>query len=152
MDDDQGKKKATDSNECVSVVVRCRPMNRKETDEKRTSIIDIDVAGRQVSIKNPADPDDAPKSFTYDGAYDEATQQRVFYEESCFGIIESVLEGFNGTIFAYGQTGLFLLHFKFVSIYLTVFVIIESFPLLYLSFLLLIFLPLIPFLPTKPLN
>lgn len=105
MDDEAGKKKsAADSNECVSVVVRCRPMNTKEKNENRSSIIDIDVAARQVSIKNPADQDF--KSFTYDGAYDETTQQRVFYEESCFGIIESVLEGFNGTIFAYGQTGM----------------------------------------------
>ena len=103
MEDDHAKKKGGDSNECVSVVVRCRPMNSKEKNESRTSIIDIDVAARQVSIKNPSDKD--VKSFTYDGAYDDATQQRVFYEESCFGIIESVLEGFNGTIFAYGQTG-----------------------------------------------
>ena len=104
MEDEATKKKGGD-NECVSVVVRCRPMNTKEKNENRSSIIDIDLALRQVSIKNPANPDEAPKSFTYDGAYDEGTQQRIFYEESCFGIIESVLEGFNGTIFAYGQTG-----------------------------------------------
>lgn len=102
MEDDHGKKKGAD-NECVSVVVRCRPMNSKEKNESRSPIINIDVAARQVSILNPADQD--TKSFTYDGAYDDQTQQRVFYEESCFGIIESVLEGFNGTIFAYGQTG-----------------------------------------------
>lgn len=103
MEDDNAKKKGADSNECVSVVVRCRPMNSKEKNESRSSIINIDVAARQVSISNPSDKD--VKSFTYDGAYDDTTQQRVFYEESCFGIIESVLEGFNGTIFAYGQTG-----------------------------------------------
>jgi kinesin family protein 3/17 len=91
-------------NECVAVVVRCRPLNRKEKDESRSHIIDISVADRQVSIRNPDDANDT-KSFTYDGAYDENTVQRNFYEESCFGIVESVLEGFNGTIFAYGQTG-----------------------------------------------
>ena len=92
-------------NECVSVVVRCRPMNRKEKDESRGNIIAVDLPNRQVSISNPNEPSEQPKSFTYDGAYDEHTQQRNFYEESCFGIVESVLEGFNGTIFAYGQTG-----------------------------------------------
>ena len=92
-------------NECVSVVVRCRPMNRKEKDESRGNIIAVDIPNRQVSITNPNEPHENPKSFTYDGAYDEHTQQRNFYEESCFGIVESVLEGFNGTIFAYGQTG-----------------------------------------------
>ena len=104
MDEDNSKKKnAGDSNECVSVVVRCRPLNSNEKSESRASIIEIDVAARQVVIRNPADQE--KKSFTYDGAYDEGTQQRIFYEESCFGIIEGVLEGFNGTIFAYGQTG-----------------------------------------------
>jgi kinesin family protein 3/17 len=99
-DDKKGK-----SDECVNVVVRCRPLNRKEKEENRSHIVTIDVEARQVAIKNPAAPDDDPKSFTFDGAYDENTQQRNFYEECCFSMIESVLEGFNGTIFAYGQTG-----------------------------------------------
>jgi kinesin family protein 3/17 len=29
----------------------------------------------------------------------------MVYDESAFPIVESVLEGYNGTIFAYGQTG-----------------------------------------------
>ena len=96
----------TDKKEdCVVVVVRCRPMNRKEKDENCSSIINTDIKARQVYIRNPHDLNDEPKSFTFDGAYDENTQQRIFYDESCSGIIESVLEGFNGTIFAYGQTG-----------------------------------------------
>jgi kinesin family member 17 len=37
--------------------------------------------------------------------YGEDTIQKFFYEESCYQLIESVMEGFNGTIFAYGQTG-----------------------------------------------
>jgi len=37
--------------------------------------------------------------------YDIDTQQKHFYEESCYQLIESVMDGFNGTIFAYGQTG-----------------------------------------------
>ena len=48
---------------------------------------------------------DAPKSFTFDAVYDIDTQQKHFYEESCYQLIESVIDGFNGTIFAYGQTG-----------------------------------------------
>ena len=65
----------------------------------------MDMAVGQISIKNPDESDAQPKSFTFDGVYDMTTQQRPFYEESCFGLVESVLEGFNGTIFAYGQTG-----------------------------------------------
>lgn len=31
--------------------------------------------------------------------------QRAIYDETAYPIVESVLEGFNGTLFAYGQTG-----------------------------------------------
>lgn len=93
------------SNECITVVVRCRPMNKKENEENRKNIIEVDSATRQVGIRNPESSDEQPKYFTFDATYGDKTQQRLFYEESCFGIIESTLEGFNSTIFAYGQTG-----------------------------------------------
>mmetsp|Transcript_1194 Transcript_1194/g.1942 ORF Transcript_1194/g.1942 Transcript_1194/m.1942 type:complete len:951 (-) Transcript_1194:160-3012(-) len=93
------------SNECIQVVVRMRPFNTKEKNEGRKGIVDMDMELNQVAIKNPDNVDAPPKVFTFDSVYDGSTQQRAFYEESCFGLIESVLEGFNGTIFAYGQTG-----------------------------------------------
>ena len=43
------------------------------------------------------------KQFTFDACYDEMSTQKQFYEESCYPLVESVMEGFNGTIFAYGQ-------------------------------------------------
>jgi hypothetical protein len=93
------------NNECITVVVRCRPMNKKENEENRKNIIEVDSESRQVSIRNPENLEEQPKFFTFDATYGDKTQQRIFYEESCFGIIESTLEGFNSTIFAYGQTG-----------------------------------------------
>jgi kinesin family protein 3/17 len=59
----------------------------------------------QISIRNPAKPEVLPKSFTFDAVFGENTIQKQFYEDSCYSLIESVLDGFNGTIFAYGQTG-----------------------------------------------
>lgn len=46
-----------------------------------------------------------PKVFTYDACYDWDSTQRQVYDESAFPLVESVIEGYNGTIFAYGQTG-----------------------------------------------
>ena len=48
---------------------------------------------------------DAGRPFTYDAVYDADSTQRRVYDEGGFGLVESVLEGYNGTIFAYGQTG-----------------------------------------------
>ena len=93
------------SNACIQLVVRMRPFNTKEKNEGRKSIVDMDMELNQVSIINPEHPDAPPKAFTFDSVYDGETQQRAFYEESCFQLVENVLVGFNGTIFAYGQTG-----------------------------------------------
>ena len=94
-----------DDNECIRVVVRCRPMSKKETKEGRKSIIVIDNEARSVSIRNPDDENEPPKTFTFDASYDDKTQQRIFFDKSCSCMIEGALEGFNSTIFAYGQTG-----------------------------------------------
>lgn len=37
--------------------------------------------------------------------YGVDSKQQSVYDESAFGLVESVLKGYNGTMFAYGQTG-----------------------------------------------
>jgi hypothetical protein len=51
------------------------------------------------------DNSEPPKQFTFDSTYEPASRQEDIYKETAYPIIESVLEGYNGTIFAYGQTG-----------------------------------------------
>ncbi|RHY97891.1 hypothetical protein DYB31_003761 [Aphanomyces astaci] len=89
--------------ETVKVVVRCRPLFGKEIVEGRQSIVTMDLAAAVVSIKCP--DSDQLKNFTFDSVYDENTVQRQFYDESGYPLVESIFEGYNGTIFAYGQTG-----------------------------------------------
>ncbi|KAL7690530.1 putative kinesin-like protein [Plasmopara halstedii] len=89
--------------ETVKVVVRCRPLFGKELVEGRKSIVTIDQAAALISLKCP--DNDQQKSFTFDSVYDENTSQRQFYDESAYPLVESIFEGYNGTIFAYGQTG-----------------------------------------------
>lgn len=55
--------------------------------------------------RDPANPNDDAKSFTFDATYDWDCKQRDVYDETAHPLIEEVLNGFNGTIFAYGQTG-----------------------------------------------
>ena len=51
------------------------------------------------------DQGEPPKMFTFDSVYGADSVQEEIYLDSGYPIIESVLEGYNGTIFAYGQTG-----------------------------------------------
>lgn len=42
--------------------------------------------------------------FHYDQVFDINATQELLYEEAVKPIVISVMEGFNGTVFAYGQT------------------------------------------------
>lgn len=46
-----------------------------------------------------------PKTFTFDSVFDWNSTQTAVYNETAKPIVDSVLEGYNGTVFAYGQTG-----------------------------------------------
>lgn len=92
--------------EALKVVVRCRPINRKEEAAGYERILDMDVKLGQVTIRNPkATPGELAKTFTFDAVYDANSKQADLYDETVRPLIDSVLQGFNGTMFAYGQTG-----------------------------------------------
>lgn len=66
----------------------------------------MDLRLGQVILRNPrALVSEPQKTFTFDAVYDSNSKQRDLYDESVRPLIDSVLAGFNGTIFAYGQTG-----------------------------------------------
>ncbi|XP_062863309.1 kinesin family member 3Cb [Trichomycterus rosablanca] len=91
--------------EAVKVVVRCRPVNKKEEAMSQERIVDVDVKLGQVTVRNPKATASLNKTFTFDAVYDMFSKQNDLYDYTCKPLIDSVLQGFNGTIFAYGQTG-----------------------------------------------
>jgi len=92
--------------ECVKVVVRCRPMNTKEINDGRQRIVDMDLTLGQVSVRNPKlDAREPPKTFTFDQVYNWDAIQIDIFNNAAKPIVDSVIGGYNGTMFAYGQTG-----------------------------------------------
>lgn len=79
-------------------------MNTKEKERGCLSIVSPDEANNQISIRKPEEEDNI-KSFAFDSVFNEASEQGIVYEKTAFKLVESVIEGYNGTIFAYGQTG-----------------------------------------------
>ena len=81
-------------------------MNTKEKNNGSTNCVEIDKGTNQVILRTPTDKkSDAGRAFTYDAVYDKESNQRGVYDEGAFPLVESVMNGYNGTIFAYGQTG-----------------------------------------------
>ncbi|XP_029973970.1 kinesin-like protein KIF3B [Salarias fasciatus] len=97
----------TKSSETVKVVVRCRPMNEKERAAKFERVVSVDVKLGQIIVRNPRESsaNEVGKLFTFDSVYDWNSKQLDLYDETFRPLVDSVLLGFNGTIFAYGQTG-----------------------------------------------
>ncbi|XP_028905217.1 kinesin-like protein KIF3B [Ornithorhynchus anatinus] len=93
------------SSEAVKVVVRCRPASSKERAAGHAQVVAVDSKLGQVSVRSPRAPHEAPKTFTFDAVYDWTAKQLDLYDEAFRPLVDSVLGGFNGTIFAYGQTG-----------------------------------------------
>mmetsp|Transcript_21413 Transcript_21413/g.73786 ORF Transcript_21413/g.73786 Transcript_21413/m.73786 type:complete len:977 (-) Transcript_21413:63-2993(-) len=92
--------------ECVKVVVRVRPLSRKEVQDGHEACTVADERTGRITCINPkGDSADAPKFFTFDAVFDINITQRKLYDVCSAPVVEAVLAGFNGTIFAYGQTG-----------------------------------------------
>ena len=89
--------------ESVKVAVRCRPMSEDENADNQISIVKIDSNRNEIFLLNPKTNEE--KQFTFDYTYPVNTSQKNVYEQCAYSLIESVLEGYNATIFAYGQTG-----------------------------------------------
>eukprot|EP01084_Bolivina_argentea_P155912 271685_1 len=94
--------------ECVKVAVRVRPLNSKEINEGDTSIIEVnnECTPNEIYIKcKDFDGSESQKAYAFDHVFDLKTKQIDLYNKCASPIIDSVLKGYNGTLFAYGQTG-----------------------------------------------
>ena len=47
----------------------------------------------------------ATHTFVFDHVYDQNATQKAVYETTARAVVDSALQGYNATIFAYGQTG-----------------------------------------------
>uniref|UniRef100_A0A672GCR1 Kinesin-like protein n=1 Tax=Salarias fasciatus TaxID=181472 RepID=A0A672GCR1_SALFA len=89
----------------VKVVVRCRPLNQKEKTMGHKQAVVVDEIRGTITVNKLETPQEPPKTFTFDTVFGPDSKQLDVYNLTARPIIDSVLEGYNGTIFAYGQTG-----------------------------------------------
>lgn len=91
--------------ENIQVIVRCRPMSSKEVSNGYTEVVKINKDENSVAVAVPKNDGSEYKQFTFDAVFDCLSTQEELYKKMVHPLIESVLNGFNATIFAYGQTG-----------------------------------------------
>ncbi|SPO06007.1 related to kinesin [Cephalotrichum gorgonifer] len=84
----------------IKVVARFRPQNKVELASGGTPIVTFD--GDDTCT---IDSKEASGSFTFDRVFGMDSQQSDIFDFSIRNTVDDILNGYNGTVFAYGQTG-----------------------------------------------
>ncbi|KAG6024070.1 Kinesin heavy chain [Claviceps citrina] len=84
----------------IKVVARFRPQNRIELESGGKPIVTFSSED-SCSL----DSKEAQGSFTFDRVFDMECKQQDIFDFSIRPTVDDILNGYNGTVFAYGQTG-----------------------------------------------
>ncbi|XP_021537408.2 LOW QUALITY PROTEIN: kinesin-like protein KIF18B [Neomonachus schauinslandi] len=105
----------------VRVVVRVRPPTPRELESQRRPV--VQVVDERVLVFDPEEPDrgflglkwgsthDGPKkkgkdlTFAFDRVFGEAATQQDVFQHTTHSVLDSFLQGYNCSVFAYGATG-----------------------------------------------
>ena len=92
--------------ESISVAIRVRPLNDRELKNHDTSILNCISDRNIISITSTSHkPLPGPNNaFQYDHIFAPEITTKALYDTTARRIVRSTLDGYNGTIFAYGQT------------------------------------------------
>lgn len=84
----------------INVAVRVRPANQRERAAQSADI--TQVSAQNIEIRDPATR--KTKNFTFSHCFGPQTTQEEIYQSVGSRAVTHILEGYNCTIFAYGQT------------------------------------------------
>ncbi|KAL8948758.1 MAG: hypothetical protein Q9222_005083 [Ikaeria aurantiellina] len=84
----------------TTVVARFRPPNKAEIASGGETIVDFESEDTcQINSR------EAAGAFTFDRVFDTQSRQTDVFDFSIRSTVDDILNGYNGTVFAYGQTG-----------------------------------------------
>ncbi|XP_068645423.1 kinesin-like protein KIN-UC isoform X2 [Aristolochia californica] len=88
----------------VRVAVRLRPRNTEDlaSEADFADCVELQPELKRLKLRKN---NWSSESFKFDEVFTESASQRRVYEVVAKPVVESVLDGYNGTVMAYGQTG-----------------------------------------------
>ncbi|KAM7468134.1 hypothetical protein LguiB_015696 [Lonicera macranthoides] len=89
----------------VQVILRCRPLSEDEIRVNTPVMISCNELTREVTAVQNTGSKQIDKTFVFDKVFGPTSKQRDLYEQVVSPIVNEALEGYNCTIFTYGQTG-----------------------------------------------
>ncbi|XP_026810983.1 kinesin-like protein KIF11-B [Rhopalosiphum maidis] len=99
------QKKNVSNEKPIEVFVRVRPMNDAEK-SKGLSVVDVSSNHKEIIVtEKTVLADRRTKTFHFDKVFGQNSKQVDVYNVVVYPLIKEVLDGYNCTVFAYGQTG-----------------------------------------------
>uniref|UniRef100_A0A7N0SVL8 Kinesin motor domain-containing protein n=1 Tax=Kalanchoe fedtschenkoi TaxID=63787 RepID=A0A7N0SVL8_KALFE len=89
----------------VQVIVRCRPLSYEEQRLRTPVVVSCNESRKEVAVAQNIANKQIDRTFIFDKVFGPSSKQRDLYIQAVSSIVNEVLEGYNCTIFAYGQTG-----------------------------------------------
>ena len=83
----------------IQVICRFRPLNEMEIQQSEISCVEISDDNKTIKLKSEGN-----LKFSFDHVFGVNCNQKEVYDISAKPIVEAVMQGFNGTVFAYGQS------------------------------------------------
>lgn len=103
--DSMSNKHDKDKGVNVQVLLRCRPLSDDELRVNTPVVISCNENRREVCAAQNIANKQIDRTFAFDKVFGPASQQKDLFDQAVSPIVNEVLEGYNCTIFAYGQTG-----------------------------------------------
>ena len=91
------------SNELKFLTVFFRPINKSEIEQRSFSVLST-PSNNHVEVKEKANSS-LTKKFSFDRVFGPKSTQPDVYKTVVGPLIDQVMQGYNCTVFAYGQTG-----------------------------------------------
>ncbi|VVC37337.1 Kinesin motor domain, conserved site,P-loop containing nucleoside triphosphate hydrolase,Kinesin motor [Cinara cedri] len=105
MADNLFQKKNSPNEKPIEVFVRVRPMSDADK-SKGLPVVDVSTNHKEISVtEKTVLADRRTKTFHFDKVFGQNSKQVDVYNSVVYPLIKEVLDGYNCTVFAYGQTG-----------------------------------------------
>jgi len=89
----------------VQVVVRLRPINEREQKHGAVPVVTASSLNKTVAVVKGTGSRQVRSSYAFDNVFSAFTSQEEIFDATLRPILIDVMQGFESTVFAYGQTG-----------------------------------------------
>ena len=95
--------RASSSSSSVQVIIRLRPLNEREKKYGTLPVVTASTLDKSVTAIKGKGKTKSKQTFQFDNVFTSFSTQEDIFEATLQPIIKDVLNGYESTVFAYGQ-------------------------------------------------